>query len=204
MLDADSGGAEALLRIGTLARSASLVVLVASLPGRQRSSFAGRASTAPPSSASLSRARTHSPARSSLTTSSAQSCSSAEEKDRVVDELRGVFADIPASAVREELVALVAQRLEMEPRLLRAWLLPRDAPDEMPEATRTRRSAPALDQAARDLLVRAVNDPAAAADLPAGAALDAVFPDALSRRAASTFARTRRSRPRNFRRPIPS
>ena len=110
--------------------------------------------------------------------------SSAEEKDRVVDELRGVFADIPPSAVREELVALASQRLELEPRLLRAWLLPRDVPDEMPEATRTRRSAAALDQASRDLLVRAVNDPAAAAGLPAGAALDAVFSDALSRRAA--------------------
>ena len=74
----------------------------------------------------------------------------------------------------------------------------------MPEATRTRRSAAALDQASRDLLVRAVNDPAAAAGLPAGSALDALFPDALSRRAASIFARTRRIRLRTYPRPIPS
>ena len=37
-------------------------------------------------------------------------------KDRVIDELRGAFADIPANAVREELVALVAERLELERR----------------------------------------------------------------------------------------
>jgi DNA primase len=183
MLDADTGGADALLRVGALARSAGLAVLVASLPaGSDPALLAERHGAAVLSElveGAQAFARTlvaHYLGRAEL--------SSAEEKDRVVDELRGVFADIPASAVREELVALVAERLELEPRLLRAWLLPRDGPDEMPEATRTRRSAAALDQTSRDLLVRAVNDPAAAADLPAGAALDALFPDALSRRAA--------------------
>jgi DNA primase len=183
MLDADTGGADALLRVGALARSAGLVVLVASLPaGSDPASLAERHGAAVLRElveGAHAFARTlvaHHLERAEL--------SSAEEKDRVVDELRGVFADIPASAVCEELVALVAERLELEPRLLRAWLLPRDGPDEMPEAPRTGRSAAALDQASRDLLVRAVNDPAAAAGLPAGAALAAVFPDALSRRAA--------------------
>ena len=182
MFDADEAGAQALLRAGELAGAVGLVVRVASPP-----SGSDPASWAKDDGAGVLReveraqafARTlvaHHLERAEL--------SSAEEKDRVVDELRGVFADIPASAVREELVALVAERLELEPRLLRAWLLPRDGPDAMPEATRTRRSAAALDQASRDLLVHAVNDPAAAAGLPAGAALDALIPYALSRRAA--------------------
>lgn len=183
MLDADTGGADALLRVGVLARSAGLVVLVASLPaGSDPASLAERHGAAVLSElveGAHSFARTlvaHHLERAEV--------SSAEEKDLIVEELRGVFADIPPGAVREELVALVAERLELEPRLLSAWLLPRDMPDEMPEATRTTRSAAAHDKASRDLLVRAVNDPAAAAGLPAGAALDAVFPDALSRRAA--------------------
>ena len=182
MFDADAAGAQALLRAGELAAAAGLVVRVASPPiGSDPASWAkdDGAGVLREVDRAQAFARTlvaHHLERAEL--------SSAEEKDLVVDELRGVFADLPPSAVREELVALVAERLELEPRLLRAWLLPRDGPDEMPQATRTRRSAAALDQASRDLLVRAVNDPAAAAGLPAGAALDALFPDALSRRAA--------------------
>jgi DNA primase len=182
MFDADAAGAQALLRAGELAAAAGLVVRVASSP-----TGSDPASWAKDDGAEVLREvdRAHAFARTLVAHHLERAeLSSAEQKDRVVDELRGVFADIPAGAVREELVALVAERLTLEPRLLRAWLLPRDGPDEMPQATRTRRSAAALDQASRDLLVRAVNDPAAATDLPAGAALDAVFPDALSRRAA--------------------
>ena len=182
MFDADAAGAQALLRAGALAGAAGLVVRVASPPAGSDPALWARDDGAAVLR-EVDRAQAFARTLVAYHLERAE-LSSAEEKDRVVEELRGVFADIPPSAVREELVALVAERLELEPRLLRAWLLPRDGPDEMPEATGIRRSAAALDQASRDLLVRAVNDPAAAADLPAGGALDALFPDALSRRAA--------------------
>ena len=135
MLDADNGGAEALLRVGALARSAGLVLLVPSLPaGCDPASLAER------DGAVVLREhldRAHAFARTLVAHHLERAeLSSAEETDRVVEELRGVFADIPASAVREELVALVAERLDLEPQLLRACLVPRDVPDEIPLAIR--------------------------------------------------------------------
>ncbi|HUR85468.1 MAG TPA: hypothetical protein VMY78_08995 [Solirubrobacteraceae bacterium] len=43
-------------------------------------------------------------------------------KDRLVDELRPVFAEIPSSAVREELIERVAACLELPATLLSAWM----------------------------------------------------------------------------------
>src|SRR5918911_367959 len=48
--------------------------------------------------------------------------SSAEGKDRAIAELRPVFAQIPPSAMREELLALVADRTELAPALVASWL----------------------------------------------------------------------------------
>ena len=48
--------------------------------------------------------------------------SSAEGKDRVIEALRPVFAQIPPSALREELVALVADRTDLAPSLVASWL----------------------------------------------------------------------------------
>ncbi|HEX2104005.1 MAG TPA: DNA primase, partial [Solirubrobacteraceae bacterium] len=47
---------------------------------------------------------------------------SAEGKDAVIDALRPVFAQIPPSALREELVALVADRTDLAPALVASWL----------------------------------------------------------------------------------
>src|SRR5205823_12631341 len=47
---------------------------------------------------------------------------SAEGKDRVIDALRPVFAGIPASAVREELLGRVADRIGLAPSLVASWL----------------------------------------------------------------------------------
>jgi DNA primase len=47
---------------------------------------------------------------------------SAEGKDAVIDALRPVFAQIPPSALREELVALVADRTDLAPSLVASWL----------------------------------------------------------------------------------
>jgi DNA primase len=48
--------------------------------------------------------------------------SSAEGKDAVIEELRPVFAQIPPSALREELLALVSDRLDLAPALVGSWL----------------------------------------------------------------------------------
>jgi DNA primase len=45
-----------------------------------------------------------------------------EGKDRVVAELHDVFAEIPSGAVREELVALVAQHLGLDRGLVGSWI----------------------------------------------------------------------------------
>jgi DNA primase len=47
---------------------------------------------------------------------------SAEGKDAVIGALRPVFAQIPPSALREELVALVADRTDLAPALVASWL----------------------------------------------------------------------------------
>ncbi len=47
---------------------------------------------------------------------------SAEGKDAVIGALRPVFAQIPPSALREELIALVADRTDLSPALVGSWL----------------------------------------------------------------------------------
>jgi DNA primase len=108
----------------------------------------------------------------------------AEGKDRLVSELRDVFADIPSSAVREDLIELVAARAGLQRALVSSWLPTCEA------ASRQRPTSIAPDAVApeggpgRGLLVRCVADPEAAAALPTGSALAELFPDALPRRAA--------------------
>jgi DNA primase len=48
--------------------------------------------------------------------------SGAEGKDAVIAALRPVFRDMPASAMREELIGLVADRTELAPALVASWL----------------------------------------------------------------------------------
>jgi DNA primase len=48
--------------------------------------------------------------------------SSAEGKDAAIAALRPVFAQIPPSALREELVALVADRTNLAPAMVASWL----------------------------------------------------------------------------------
>jgi DNA primase len=48
--------------------------------------------------------------------------SSAEGKDRAIDALRPVFAALPPSALREELLGLVAERVDIAPSLVSSWL----------------------------------------------------------------------------------
>ena len=107
--------------------------------------------------------------------------STAEGKDHLVSELRDVFADIPSSAVREDLLELVAERLALPPALVSSWM----PTPERTSLSSDARPAAAVAVGARDaILWRCVTDPDAARALPSGAELARLFPDALSRRAA--------------------
>ena len=46
----------------------------------------------------------------------------AEGKDAAIDELKPVFADVPPSAVREELLRTVADRTNLPPTMVSSWL----------------------------------------------------------------------------------
>jgi DNA primase len=66
---------------------------------------------------------------------------SAEGRDRVLDEVRPVIAPLPASILRDELVRLVAGRLQMSPELVDATLA-RGPGARRPEARLEREAAP--------------------------------------------------------------
>jgi len=119
MLDGDDAGAQAILRAGALARPAGLEVLVASLPAesdpavQQQGGDVVRELVA--AAFAFARFRVlHHVERADV--------SSAEGKDRLLSELRDVFADIPSSAVREDLIAVVAAHLALQPALVCSWM----------------------------------------------------------------------------------
>jgi DNA primase len=121
MLDGDEGGAQALLRAGELARPAGLDLLVATLPVgsdpaevlQRDGAEAVRERLGTASAFARFRVR-HQVQRADL--------SSAEGKDRLVGELRAVFADIPSSVVREDLLGRVAERLTLPVALVSSWM----------------------------------------------------------------------------------
>ncbi|MEA2227724.1 MAG: primase [Solirubrobacteraceae bacterium] len=139
--------------------------------------------------------------------------SSAEGKDRVITALRPVFAQIPPSALREELVALVADRTDLAPALAASWLSQPGGegaggrgggggggrgtggngpagPGRAPEATsgdRAPRTPMPLDvtaRAEREFLAQCVSLPSAGAAALAAVDLDDTFTSELTRRAA--------------------
>jgi DNA primase len=186
MLDGDDGGAQAVLRAAALARPAGLEVLVASLPAgsdpaallQRDGAGAVRQCVAAASAVARFRVRHH-VQRADLGT--------AEGKDRLVSELRAVFADIPSSALREDLIACVAERLALPAALVSSWLPRTESATEAAAASFSayrERTATERTTRQRSMLVRCLADPQAAAALAAEAALEEQFPDALARRAA--------------------
>jgi DNA primase len=185
MLDGDDAGAQAILRTGGLARHIGLEVLVAPVPPacdpatllqRGGPDVAGELVAA---AIAFARFRVlYHVERSELTT--------AEGKDRLVGELRDVFADIPSSVVREDLIALVAARIGLQPALVSSWMPVAGASSNHRAASVTTDAQSGADIRApgHRLLVRCVADPEAATALPSGPALAELFPDALTRRAA--------------------
>jgi DNA primase len=126
---------------------------------------------------------------------------SAEGKDAVIAALRPVFAQVPPSALREELVALVADRTDLSPAMVGSWLAqgpgrgasrPADGPRRggggggEPVAAIARPGA--LDTAARaerDFLVQCLALPAAGAEALAALDPEQAFTNELMRRAAA-------------------
>jgi DNA primase len=120
-LDADSAGQEAMLRAAKLAQGRRLELRVVPLPpGADPADLvqqegAQAAQRLVESSVPFVRFRVERElADGDLGT--------AEGKDKVIDELRPVFATLPPSAIREELVALVADRTDLAPSLVSSWL----------------------------------------------------------------------------------
>jgi DNA primase len=129
--------------------------------------------------------------------------SSAEGKDAVIAALRPVFAQIPPSALREELVALVADRTDLSPALVGSWLAQgarsgaRQAPEgrAVPEPARPDRAGAggsaspprpvdAFVEAEQEFLVACLAAPTAGAAALGTLDVDDAFTDDLTRRAA--------------------
>jgi DNA primase len=127
---------------------------------------------------------------------------SAEGKDAVIGALRPVFAQIPPSALREELIALVADRTDLSPALVGSWLAQgagrarggggarrpggsaRDDQAAPGPAARPPRAVDAFVEAEQEFLVACVAAPKAGADALASLDLEAMFTDDVTRRAA--------------------
>lgn len=111
-LDADSAGQEAMIRAAKVARGKKLELRVVELPpGRDPADLAAEAGAAEirrlvEASVPFVQFRVE----RALATGD---LATAEGKDAVIAELRPVFADIPASVLREELLAQVADRLDI-------------------------------------------------------------------------------------------
>jgi DNA primase len=127
---------------------------------------------------------------------------SAEGKDAVIGALRPVFAQIPPSALREELVALVADRTDLAPTMVASWLAAgasgrgragvgdpgaaaRDAAPDRPAHVSPPRALSGTARAEREFLVQCIAAPSSGALELAALDVDATFTDELMRRAAS-------------------
>ncbi len=122
--------------------------------------------------------------------------SGAEGKDAVIAALRPVFRDMPASAMREELIGLVADRTELAPALVASWLAQGPRPADAAGATGGNGAPqrppappqPALDaagRAERSFLAQCLASPAAGRAALAEMDLEAEFSSDLTRRAAA-------------------
>ena len=121
--------------------------------------------------------------------------SGAEGKDAVIAALRPVFRDLPASAMREELIGLVADRTELAPALVASWLAqgPRPVAGDGANGGNGQQRPPAPPQpvldaagrAERSFLAQCLASPVAGRAALAEMDLDAEFSSALTRRAAA-------------------
>jgi DNA primase len=184
-LDADSAGQEAMLRAARVAARRRLTLRVVPMPaGTDPADLVGA------DGAGAMRARVEASVpfvrfrvereldRGDLTT--------AEGKDAVIAALRPVMAEVEPGALREELVALVSDRLVLAPSVVASLLA--DAAAAAPGASAANGAARELDpvgRAERSFLAQCLAAPAAGLKELGALDVDAVFASALTRRAAS-------------------
>jgi DNA primase len=120
-LDADGAGQEAMLRAARVAAGRRLELRVVPLPAGQDPAdlVAAEGARAMQRLVDQSVPFVRFRVERELTTGD---LGSAEGKDAVIAALRPVFAQIPPSALREELVALVSDRTDLAPALVGSWL----------------------------------------------------------------------------------
>lgn len=156
MLDGDEAGGRAILRTGALAQRADMTALVASLPEGSDPAALVKRQGADAAHELVGRAHAFARAQVQLHLERADTAT-AERKDRVVAELRDVFADIPPSAVREELLALVAHHLAIDVSLAGQWIVaPRKADGAGSACGPSKPLQPAGGHASRDRPARCV------------------------------------------------
>jgi DNA primase len=204
-LDADSAGQQAMLRAARVAAGRRLELRVVPLPAGSDPADLVQAEGARAVQRLVEGSVPFVRFRVQRVLDSAD-LSSAEGKDRAIAELRPVFAQIPPSAMREDLVALVADRTDLAPALVASWLgrgpvnggggsrsvgAPAARQPAGSAAAAGRSAAPApfasLDAAARAeraFLAQCLAMPAAGREALAGVDLDDAFTTDLTRRAA--------------------
>lgn len=179
-MDSDSAGQKAMLRAEEVARGKNISLRVVQMPdgldpadlAQQRGPDAVREAVA--DSVPFVRFRVEAELEAGDT-------STAEGKDAVIAALRPVFAAVPPSALREELIELVAERLDLQPAMVSSWVTTSGAAGN--GAPPPNRQRPAADDAVaapqrpaamspqvtaeRDLLVALVAAPAPGAKLAA-------------------------------------
>ncbi|MGZ6697080.1 MAG: DNA primase [Solirubrobacteraceae bacterium] len=195
-LDADSAGQEAMLRAARVAAGRKLSLRVVPLPpGSDPADLAqGQGAEALRRLAGESVAFVRFHVERELAKGDLRD---AEGKDAVIAALRPVFATIPPSAMREELVALVADRTDLAPSLVSSWL----AQGPVAAPARSRPAAPAAEPAVaappvrarqldgagrseRTFLAQCLAVPGPGRAALAGMDVDATFSSDLTRRAA--------------------
>jgi DNA primase len=192
-LDADSAGQDAMVRAARLAAGRKLELRVVPLPAGSdpadlvAAQGSGAVRSLVDASVPFVRFRVERElAAGDLTT--------AEGKDHLIEALRPVFAVLPPSAMREELLKLVAERTDLAPSLVSGWLAsgpgrqasPAGAASG-PAVTAGPPRALALDAAARserDFLAQCLALPAAGRAALAAVDVETAFTSNLARRAA--------------------
>ena len=134
-LDADAAGQEAMVRAERLARARKLAVRVVPLPVGSDPADIVHGQGAQAMSELVERAIPFVRFRVEKVLAAADT-SSAEAKDAVIDELRPAFAPdaLPPSALREDLIREVAERLDLAPSMVSSWLAA-GAPLRRPQPT---------------------------------------------------------------------
>ena len=121
-LDADSAGQEAMLRAARVAAGRRLELRVARLPeGKDPADVALEPGGAEAVGAALEASVPFVAFRVRRELERA-ALGSAEGVDKVIEALRPVFADLPPSALREDLIGKVADATQLKPSLVAGWL----------------------------------------------------------------------------------